>query len=300
MVVLTLVVYFLEVVFAGPAMPWNAGAPIALAGQPSRSLKVSMKPGQTLTFQANDTLIRWWCWQDCGSRVRQIWMEIPEGALKSSMEQRRKVTLSSWIRNSPNYGLMVDHDAPFYRPLARRLRQIAAQNGYNSSQAALMVVQMVQSIPYTLVHPHSHPEMEDRAMENNSSFVHKYHRNPRHTPLSKEPFGGCVAHADPSGVLSPLEFMHDFKGDCDTRTVFLYTLLKTMGLKALVVNGPGHSMLAVPYAPKTPGLPYLVFRGRKYYFVETTVLVRKKGYCGPGIGEVPRGFRTDQWRIVLN
>jgi len=260
----------------------------------------NLVPGKFIERQVLDTLVRWWSWKDCNGRVWKIWVDIPLPILEESRKTRQEVTLSSWIRNSPNYRIMVAHDAPYIRVLANRLRRMALAKELNVSETSRMVVQMVQNIPYTLVHPHSHPEMESRDIQKNSHFIRKYHRNPRHIPLSKEPFGGCYANADPAGVLSPLEFLADFKGDCDTRTVFLYTLLRCMGLKAVVMNGPGHSMLGLPYAPKRPGLPYLVHQGQKYYFVETTVLKRNSGYCGPEIGEVPRNFRAEQWRIVLH
>ena len=267
---------------------------------PQRIPPPNLKPGKLVERQVLDTLVRWWCWKDCSNRLWTIWIDIPLHVLEKSRETRQRVTLNSWIRNSPNYQIMVEHDAPYIRALADRLRKMALAKGLNISQTSAMVVQMVQNIPYTLVHPHSHPEMESRDIQKNSQFVRKYHRNPRHTPLSKEPFGGCYANADPAGVLSPIEFLADFKGDCDTRTVFLYTLLRCMGLKAVVMNGPGHSMLGLPYAAKQPGLPYLLHQGQKYYFVETTVIVRNSRYCGPHIGEVPRNFRAEQWRIVLH
>ncbi|MBM3936788.1 MAG: hypothetical protein FJ343_06540 [Sphingomonadales bacterium] len=267
---------------------------------PQRIAPPAQRPGELLEVQMVDTLVRWWCWKDCNGHQWQTWVDIPQNVLEKSRQTRQEVTLSSWIRNNPNYRIMVEHDAPHIRALAGRLRKMALKSGLNISQTAKMVVQMVQSIPYTLVHPHSHPEMESKEIQKNNLFIRKYHQNPRHTPLSKEPFGGCYAHADPAGVLSPIEFMADFKGDCDTRTVFLYTLLRSMGLKAVVMNGPGHSMLGLPYAPKRPGLPHLLHQGQKYYFVETTVLVRNSRYCGPDIGEVPRNFRAEQWRIVLH
>jgi len=71
------------------------------------------------------------------------------------------------------------------------------------------------------------------------------------------------------GLYSPVEFMYHLKGDCDTRTVLLYTLLKNFGYSPLIINSREyrHSMLALDIPSAGDDFRY---KGQRYAFWETT------------------------------
>ena len=50
-----------------------------------------------------------------------------------------------------------------------------------------------------------------------------------------------------AGIYSPMEFIKNYKGDCDTRTVFLYTLMKNIGYDVVIMNSKyyKHSILGI-------------------------------------------------------
>lgn len=89
-----------------------------------------------------------------------------------------------------------------------------------------------------------------------------------------------------------MEFLHTLKGDCDTRTVLLYGLLKGLGYSPKIANSEFylHSMLLLDIPSRGE---YLVENGKRYYFWETTA-------AGWQSGQLPPRFsQKKHWEIVL-
>lgn len=141
-------------------------------------------------------------------------------------------------------------------------------------QFAEMVVSSVQEIPYVLVHPESCFKARQWG-----GFMESYHAE------GKE----CLPEIR-FGLTSPSEFIYNLKGDCDTRTVFLYTVLSHFGYDVAIFVSDKHCILGI-HLPALHG-DYLTHRGKKYYFWETTA----KGFA-PGI--LPNEFKNDTWYIAL-
>lgn len=98
----------------------------------------------------------------------------------------------------------------------------------------------------------------------------------------------------PFGLKTPLEFAMTLKGDCDTRTLLLYTILKHFNYDVAIINSDfyGHSMLGLDL-PKTKGV-YKFYQANKYYYWETT----SKGFR---LGHLPREMDNVRlWKVVLN
>lgn len=123
------------------------------------------------------------------------------------------------------------------------------------------VVTMVQSIPYTYV------------MSGYSCGTRSYPEAfcaPRVEPA------GCCDNIKPWGVFSPIEFMVQETGDCDTRSLLCFSILHELGFDVAVVNSDKelHSMLGV----HLPFIPGNGFYGtdplglKKYYLWETTAM----------------------------
>jgi hypothetical protein len=131
---------------------------------------------------------------------------------------------------------------------------------------ARMVVSFVQDIPYNYILP-------DSCDAHHSDFP-------------------CVPSVK-YGILSPVEFLNTLQGDCDTRTVLLFTLLRNFGYEPVIVNSNQylHSMLALDIP--APG-DYLEHKGKRYAFWETTNVGWLPGMIPPDMNN------TSYWQVILD
>jgi hypothetical protein len=134
-------------------------------------------------------------------------------------------------------------------------------------QTAEMVVTMIQEIPYVLVHDQS---CQKAVAEAGSGFIKNYHED-------KKPCMPNIA----AGVQSPYEFAHNLKGDCDTRALLGYTILKRMGIPSSIwiSTAYGHSVLGVGVPAQ--GNNYKIVDNVKHYAVELTAKGYRLGMLSP-------------------
>ena len=146
------------------------------------------------------------------------------------------------------------------------LQNIGDSLKLNRTDFAYMVVSFVQDIPYNYVLP-------DSCDDKHSDFPC--------VPLVKY------------GILSPVEFLCTLQGDCDTRTVLLFTLLRNFGYEPVIVNSHEylHSMLALDIP--TSG-DYLEYKGKRYAFWETTNVGWLPGMLPPDMNN------TNYWNVILD
>ena len=93
-------------------------------------------------------------------------------------------------------------------------------------------------------------------------------------------------------IYTPLEFIANFKGDCDSRTVFLYTILKRYNYDVVILNSDvyGHSILGVNIPSSGR---YKFYNGKRYYVWETTAF-------GWRLGDLPPQFNNmNYWDVFL-
>ncbi len=83
---------------------------------------------------------------------------------------------------------------------------------------------------------------------------------------------------NPQDIYAPVEFMKKYTGDCDTRTVFLYIMLKKFNYDVTILNSfmYKHSILGINLA--TSGTNYKYYNGKRYYAWETTAKGYKRGW----------------------
>jgi hypothetical protein len=153
----------------------------------------------------------------------------------------------------------------------------AAKANLSPIRTAEMVTTFIQEIPYYLVHDLSCQEACKQG-----GFTAQYHSENK----------PCLPNI-PAGVQSPYEFIHNLKGDCDTRSLLAYSILKKMGISCSVwvSEAYGHSILGV-------GLPigtgtFKQINGVKHYAVELTAKGFKIGMISPD------HTNTDNWDIKL-
>ncbi len=157
------------------------------------------------------------------------------------------------------------------------LDSIRMSNNLSSTQFAEAIVSFVQDIPYAII--------VDNACDANlynDYFTKSYLLNNQ---------GECEGYQR-FGINSPVEFMGTMKGDCDTRTLLLYSMLSHYGYDVALLSSEvyAHSILAVnlPFAGKSFNA-----NGKQYVVWETTSPNIRAGLLPEAISDF------NNWRISL-
>ena len=94
-------------------------------------------------------------------------------------------------------------------------------------------------------------------------------------------------------IYTPVEFMKIFKGDCDTKVLFLFTILTKFGYDVIMLNSDvyTHSVLGInmPSAGN-----YKTHLGKRYYTWETTGKYFQPGMLDASIS------RMESWYVALS
>ena len=164
------------------------------------------------------------------------------------------------------YFELYKHDESLLNSIKDSIRVLADREEIKTEGMIYTAVSLIQDIPYNYILP-------DDSCSIHTDFPC--------VPLQRY------------GVLSPIEFLYTLSGDCDTRTVLLFTLLKKLGFDPIIVNSAQyrHSMLAVDVASEGD---YFIHKGRKFYFWETTNTGWLPGMLPPDMNN------TDYWTILLD
>lgn len=232
----------------------------------------------------HDTIIRHnLLWEDRDSSRYQIQLSISAAALRHSAAAHNLMDYQQYaFRNiSAVYRDMLKTDSDLLQPAAHAFDSIARTRSLDDYYKASMVISCIQSIPYTLV-------VDGSCSDNyNSDFVRQY--------LSQCAKDCCKAYSK-FGVQSPVEFLGDLKGDCDTRALILYDLLGKLGYKVALMtsNYYKHAVVAVRLDEVLPDEAVAIhINGELYYLWETT----SKGF---GPGEIPANLSNiNHWEIAL-
>ena len=159
------------------------------------------------------------------------------------------------------------------------LNQLIASKELVGIKKAEVLVSMIQSLPYfVLIDKSCNPlSYSDRQIR---------------TLLTSSPCLPDIKH----GIQSPAEFLSNLKGDCDTRTLFLYKILKHFDFDVIILGSEyyKHSILGI-HLPNTvyTGITYN-YKGKEYHVWETTAPQMK-------IGELPFSLSDmKNWSVNLN
>ena len=163
------------------------------------------------------------------------------------------------------YRQLAESDQVYLKQVIDSLDFLSKSDSLDYSAFAHAVVKMVQDIPYQYI-------ISGQCTSEHSD--HPCYANQRY------------------GITSPVEFLYTLKGDCDSRTVLIYTLLRHFDYDPVVLISKEyrHSMLAlnIPAAGE-----YLTIAGEKYYFWETTATGWEPGIIPPGMGN------KKYWNVAL-
>jgi hypothetical protein len=194
-----------------------------------------------------------------------------------------KSKLDSYKSSSSKYfwGRLYDHleqqDTPSLDLVMETFIQINNEKKLNQMEFAEMVVTCIQDIPYAFV------------LQNDCPSPEEYDDSNR-TILENCP--SCCIGNKKFGIQNPVSFIKNLKGDCDTRTVIVYSILKYFKYDVAIVNSNfyRHSIIGI-------NLPasgyYKTYNGKKYVLWETTAMYYKAG-------ALPASFNNvAHWNIVL-
>lgn len=164
------------------------------------------------------------------------------------------------------YQLLYEHDRYEFIALQDSLAAIRDVQQLDRDEFARMIVAFVQDIPYNFIVP-----AECGVAQTSSP---------------------CVPDVR-FGIFSPVEFLYQLQGDCDTRTVLLYTLLRNFGYHPLIVNSTEylHSMLALDIASSGDDF---IYKGKRYAYWETTNTGWLPGMLPPEMNN------ENYWQVVLD
>lgn len=152
------------------------------------------------------------------------------------------------------------------KKLAKIFIDSATKKNLDATETAEMVVTFIQEIPYCLIHEGTCKE----AIKTGNSFIVNYHQQHK----------VCLPNIV-GGVQSPYEFLHNLKGDCDTRSLFAFSILKELNIASSVwvSEAYGHSILGVG-VPVGYGI-HKEINGINHYGVELTANGYRLGMVAP-------------------
>ena len=200
-------------------------------------------------------------WRDNNNRIHSGVFKFRYGDYIDSKEYKERISYST--QNSL-YRKIVDNDKSKLNMIFPVLDSIRNNNNYSKNDFADIIVSLVQNIPYSY-------NIETNC-DDKSTLPEAYVDDIQ----SGVP---CISYVR-YDILTPLELFKNFLGDCDSRTVLLYTILKKYKFDVVILNSNlySHSMLGLNIPTRGK---YKLIKGKKYYFWETTAPGYKVGYLHP-------------------
>jgi hypothetical protein len=217
-------------------------------------------------------------WQDYNQKNYEIDLVINSDIVNYSSQNKNRQPI---IRNVDDYDMLLSNlynksnDA--YLRIMPKMDSIQMVNSLSRKRYAEVIVTMIQAIPYVATVEQSCNPFD--------------YRDPRIKELLQsspcEPF-------QKFGIKTPAEFLRNLKGDCDTRTLFLFGLLKKAGYDVAIYGSDyyGHSVLGINLNIEAPH--YKIYNNKKYYLWEVT----GKRFLP---GKLPESINNlNYWTINLN
>ncbi|WP_232729108.1 hypothetical protein [Ulvibacter sp. MAR_2010_11] len=168
-------------------------------------------------------------------------------------------------------------DTPSLDLVLSTFAAINAEKQLNQMEFAEMVVSCIQDIPYSFVFE-------------NQCYPASYYEDSIKKILQKCP--ECCIGNVLYGIQNPVSFLHNLKGDCDTRTVLIYSILKHFNYDVAIVNSDFYRHSVIGINLPASGLTK-IHNGKKYILWETTAKFFEVGYLSPGWDDV------NYWDVVL-
>jgi hypothetical protein len=238
------------------------------------------------SLKVDDRIQFEWMWSSFDDKKYQLLFQLNKNQVINASINRE----NSNNAGGTLYQELYEYDRKILQSMIEGYKAIIKNNNLDYYAALDMVVTSIQSIPYTLV-------LDSEGIMYKGEWV----KCPCQTAFgyfkgncSVMPNGdGCCNDIEPWGVFSPVEFATRKTGDCDTRSLFAFTILKNLGFEVAVMGSrnEGHSVLGV----KVPSIPGDGRRGdeldaREYFLWELTSY-------GHRLGDYIKG---NDWEIEYN
>ncbi|KQR72328.1 J domain-containing protein [Pedobacter sp. Leaf176] len=227
-----------------------------------------------------DTLINHhMIWEDYSGKTYEGNFSVKKSDLNQAHFYKQNLDISGNSENSYDKIIfsLKENDKNKLSSLYSMFDSIRTEHKLSSMSFAEIVVSFVQTIPYTLVLP------EDCDAQ--------YYQDEFTTKYLSSPDARCDGF-EKYGINTPIEFLANLNGDCDTRTLLLYTIFSHYNYDVALLSSShySHSILGInlPY----DGVAYN-YNNQQYVFWETTVQNVKPGVLSDEISN------TDYWRISL-
>ncbi|MDG2343178.1 MAG: hypothetical protein P8L23_01225 [Flavobacteriales bacterium] len=207
-------------------------------------------------------------WKENAGNKRNSKFRVRKNYFNKAKAKRNKIKANPYDASQywhQVYSSLIKNDQGKLDEICKMYQKIGTDNNLNYNQFADMVVTSIQWIPYVLVLEKSCEESKY-----DGGFVTEY-------IMSGKPCLGGIKF----GIQSPVEFMSNFKGDCDTRSVLCFMILDKFGydVAVLVSEQYGHAILGINL--NTGGGDYIKHKGKRYYVWETTATGFEAGSIPP-------------------
>lgn len=221
-------------------------------------------------------------WKDYDSLPHSITLSMLRSDVNSSISVHKNISLIPDISLAPVYVTLLESDERKMDKVYKAFDTLKREKNMDETAFANAVVSCIQSLPYFLV-----VEKSCKSDNYQDSFIKQF--------LSQCSQECCVGNAK-FGVRSPVEFISDLRGDCDSRALLIYAILKKFDYNVALLTSTyyQHAMIAVALKGMHPASSVsLRIRGKNYLLWETTQ---------PGLksGEISGYYQDlDQWSVDL-
>lgn len=230
-------------------------------------------------YGINDTLItHFQAWKDYDGNYYEGEFWVRRNALINAKIYKNSLTI---IESQRHYDETIyrlkENDRENLAGIHQLFDSLRIIKNLSSKNFAEMIVSFIQQIPYSVVLPSACDP---------SLYADDFIRNYLSSPEAR-----CVGY-ERFGINSPVEFMATLHGDCDTRTLLLYTLLSNYGYDIVLLSSEyyNHSLIGI-------NLPYegvsFRYNTQRYVLWETTSPNTPPGMLPNEISNI------NYWRISL-
>ena len=212
-------------------------------------------------------------WNDNKSRRYNGTVSVNINDVKRSTLNKNNINPISW---GDFYKKIIENDKLKISAVYELFDEIYRSKTLNRNDFADVIVTFVQNIPYNVI-----------TMDNCNEAYLKDQSIKEMIDKGINCDGNVFL-----GLYTPTEFISNFKGDCDTRTVFLYMVLSRYGYDAKILNSIvyKHSILGINLPSRGR---YKTHLGKRYYTWETTNINWR-------LGDLPATTsRMSNWNVVL-
>jgi len=231
------------------------------------SADLSIEPNIIFDFSHDVT------WSDYDNNYYHATAKVNYDDVLSSRLHKRKLSLNNW---GEFYKNLFHFDKDKLESIYQMFNKIQTKHQLLKQDFANSLVSFVQSIPYNYV----------TMLDCNTIYL-------TNKEVKEDMDNGVECDGEIfGGIYTPTEFIMNFKGDCDSRSVFLYTVLKRYGYDVVILNSELYKHSIIGLNIPSSGV-YKAYLGKRYYVWETT-------YPGFRIGMIsPEVSNMNYWNVEL-